>query len=132
MEMRLTAGVTGQQRMLIPRHLIPLLVYPGVRVCPIIEFVLLLSLKRLITFLNFGMELYFFAGVETKHNVKLHVQHCWRPCQSSVGKRNLISQGDYLYGTFADQKTIYNLSFSVSPQNKHLFRLCFSILITVE
>ena len=40
----LTAGVSGQQGMLTPpRHLIPFLVYPGVRVCHALIFVLFLD-----------------------------------------------------------------------------------------
>jgi hypothetical protein len=41
LELGLIAGVTGRQGMLTPpRHLIPPLVYPEVRVCPIPKFVL--------------------------------------------------------------------------------------------
>ncbi|XP_048741520.2 uncharacterized protein LOC125655312 isoform X2 [Ostrea edulis] len=48
--MGLMADVTGQQGMLtLPRHLIPPMVCPGVRVCPTIYFVLLLGVMRLIT-----------------------------------------------------------------------------------
>ena len=47
---RLTAGVTGQHGMLTPpRHLIPLLVCPGVRDYPTLVFVFYLGLTRLIT-----------------------------------------------------------------------------------
>ncbi|XP_056014338.1 uncharacterized protein LOC125676081 isoform X2 [Ostrea edulis] len=43
-DMVLTAGVTSRHMMLIPpRHLIPLLVYPGVRVCPTLDFVFLVG-----------------------------------------------------------------------------------------
>ncbi|XP_056014341.1 uncharacterized protein LOC125676082 [Ostrea edulis] len=43
-DMVLTAGVTSRHMMLIPpRHLTPLLVYPGFRVCPTLEFVFLVG-----------------------------------------------------------------------------------------
>ena len=42
----LTAGVTGQQGMLTPpRHLVPSLVYPGVRVCHGLIVVLYFGLR---------------------------------------------------------------------------------------
>ena len=42
----LTAGVTGQQGILTPpKHLIPPLVCPGVRVCPTLVSVLYLGLR---------------------------------------------------------------------------------------
>jgi hypothetical protein len=45
-EMGLTAGVTGRKGMLTPpRHLMPPLVFPEVRVCPILSFVFM----RLVT-----------------------------------------------------------------------------------
>jgi hypothetical protein len=44
LELWLTAVVTGQQRMLtLPRNLIPSLIYPEVRVCPILNFIFLLD-----------------------------------------------------------------------------------------
>jgi hypothetical protein len=49
-EMGLTAGVAYQQLMLIPpRHLIPPLVYPEVRVCLFLGFVFPVGVTRLIT-----------------------------------------------------------------------------------
>jgi hypothetical protein len=48
--MGLTAGVTCQQGMPTPpRHLIPYMVYPEVRVCPIRKFVFTTGLMRLMT-----------------------------------------------------------------------------------
>jgi hypothetical protein len=49
-EMWLTAGATSQQEMLTPpKHLIPPLVYPEVRVCSVLGFVFPTSFMRLIT-----------------------------------------------------------------------------------
>jgi hypothetical protein len=50
LEFGLTAGVTGRQEMLTPRHLIPRLVYLEVRVCPFHKFVFHAGLMRLMTF----------------------------------------------------------------------------------
>jgi hypothetical protein len=50
LEIQLTAGVTGQQGMLIPPwHLIPPLIYSEARVTPILWFVFPIELTRLIT-----------------------------------------------------------------------------------
>jgi hypothetical protein len=50
-EMGHTAGATGRQGMLTPpRHLIPPLVFPEVRVCSILGFVFPTGFMRLITF----------------------------------------------------------------------------------
>jgi hypothetical protein len=49
-EMGLTAGATSQQEMFTPpRHLIPPLVCPEVRVCPVLGFLFLTGFMRLIT-----------------------------------------------------------------------------------
>jgi hypothetical protein len=50
LELGLTAGVGGRQGMFTPpRHPIPLLVYPDVRVCPILKFVFHTGHMRLMT-----------------------------------------------------------------------------------
>jgi hypothetical protein len=60
LELGLKAGVTDQQRMFtLPRHLIPHLIYPEVRVCPILKFVFLIGLLMVfVSASHLGLDVY--------------------------------------------------------------------------